>query len=157
MAWARHAMCESAFNQHRSREPQNSCSGVVLDTVCCISDINHNAYLERGWWLRNSPITTITKTQISLTVSCFFVFTTATATYLRLPGMLFFPSSVVYIVLSMNVIRKLTSWQFSPFRPCLDVFLARLMHVWLCILTEFNRHWKLLSLSRSLPCYLFWT
>jgi hypothetical protein len=58
----------------------------------------------------------------------------------------------------MNTIRKLISWQLSPFRPCLqafDVFLARLQSVCLCILTEFNRHWKLLSLSLSLFALLF--
>jgi hypothetical protein len=46
------------------------------------------------------------KHEFSLTISCFFVFMTATATYIRVPGMLSLPTSTGF--LSMNIIRKLT-------------------------------------------------
>jgi len=87
-----HVPEDMPLNRHHCWEPQNSHTGIVLDIVHCISVINHNADLVRGWWWRNSPITTITKKpRISLTISCSFVFMTATATYLRLPDMVFLP------------------------------------------------------------------
>jgi hypothetical protein len=90
-------------------EPHTSHVRFTSDIVYCICAINHNAYV-RGWWWRNSSITTITKPGISLTVSCLFLFMTATATSLRLPDMLLFPASVEYTFFPMNNIRKLTSW-----------------------------------------------
>jgi hypothetical protein len=149
------------LNRHGHWKPRNSHSGIVLDTDYCISVINHNAYLRAGLMVTEFANYNHNKKkhEFSLTISCFFVFMTATATYLRLPECFSSPPQHdTYIFPSMNIIRKVTPWQLSTFRRCLlafDVFLARLQRACLCILTEFNRHWKLLSLSLSLFALLF--
>jgi len=42
------------------------------------------------------------KHEFSLTISCFFVFMTATASYLPLPGMLFFLTSAGYVHIPLH-------------------------------------------------------